>query len=138
MVKLRDGTAWGRVGGTPTIGESDFSIQMEMTEAEFKANITTHAKVLKYWKTKMAEEEDYERFKRVRFAFGWIEGTFGGNRTGSQGESARSDMHAVFYKRGGSIPIPGYDCAWFNKLPEGFSCGRGSGPNFDCNPKGES
>ncbi len=82
---------------------------MEMGESDFRSNITTHPKIMQRWKDRLSKE-DFEKFRRIKFAFGTIEGTFGkdGSLKGPNNETAKSDMHAVFYRRGGELVTPSF------------------------------
>ena len=80
--------------------------------------------------------EEIEEIKKFRLVFGFILGTDipGGSTqekwsmswsVGPRGEEARADRFAVFYKNGT------YDfgrIGWWNRLPQGFSCGKGYVP----------
>ena len=50
---------------------------------------------------------------------------------GPSGEAAWADRYAVFYKNG-TYDFGRPDCAWYNQLPQGFSCGKGSVPIQEC------
>ena len=123
---------------------------MKMTAEEFDQSITMHPKMLE-WFSKDKTPEEIEEIKKFRLALGVIIGTDipGGSTqerwfrsckscgsqwsVGPSGEKAWADRYAVFYKNGTSELLDPQACSWFNQLPQGFSCGRGSVPIRDCN-----
>ena len=123
---------------------------MKMTAEEFDQSITMHPKMLE-WFSKDKTPEEIEEIKKFRLALGMIMGTDipGGSTqerwfrsckscgsqwsVGPSGEKAWADRYAVFYKNGTSELLDPQACSWFNQLPQGFSCGRGSVPIRGCN-----
>ena len=115
---------------------------MKMTAEEFDQSITMHPKMLE-WFSKDKTPEEIEEIKKFRLALGMIMGADipGGSTqergpfswsVGPSGEKAWVDRFAVFYKNG-TFDFGRPDCAWYNQLPQGFSCGKGSVPIQDCN-----
>jgi len=136
------------------INETNFKISMNMTAEEFDQSITM---VDRYEISRDKTPKEIEEIKSLRFALGVIiGGDFQGGSTqrvryrscgpsatcgsqwsiGSSGENAWADRYAVFYKNGTNEKfqklIDLEACSWFNQLPQGFSCGRGSVPVQDC------
>ena len=121
---------------------------MNMTAEEFDQSITM---VDRYGIFSDKTPEEIEEIKKFRLALGVIIGTDipGGSTqerwfrsckscgsqwsVGPSGEKAWADRYAVFYKNGTSELLDPQACSWFNQLPQGFSCGRGSVPIRDCN-----
>ena len=115
---------------------------MEMTAEEFDRSITLHPTLLEpLLKGKTAKE--IEEIKNFRLAIGFvngvdfpggsIKGRFFPYSVGPNGEKAVADRFAIFYKNG-TYDFDGKPaCAWYNQLPQGFSCGIGSPPIEECN-----
>ena len=113
-----------------------------MTAEEFDQSITMHPKMLEWFSKDKRYKDKIEEIKKFRLALGMIMGADipGGSTqergpfswsVGPSGEKAWVDRFAVFYKNGTyDIGLPA--CSWFNQLPQGFSCGRGSVPVQDC------
>merc|ERR1711983_275181 len=133
------------------INETNFKISMNMTAEEFDQSITlANHRLNEISRDKTPEE--IEEIKSFRLALGVIiGGDFQGGSTqrdwlrsckrscgsqwsvGPSGEKAWADRYAVFYKNGTSELLDLQACSWFNQLPQGFSCGKGSVPIQDCN-----
>ena len=157
---VRDGTAFKMITESNEINETNFKIsvnmtfflsyfnilmyvlQMKMTAEEFDQSITMHPKMLE-WFSKDKTPEEIEEIKKFRLALGMIMGADipGGSTqergpfswsVGPSGEKAWVDRFAVFYKNG-TYDFGRPDCAWYNQLPQGFSCGKGSVPIQECN-----
>merc|ERR1712062_876101 len=138
----RDGTAFNMITESNDINETNFKISMKMTAEEFDQSITMHPKMLE-WFSKDKTPEEIEEIKKFRLALGMIMGADipGGSTqergpfswsVGPSGEKAWVDRFAVFYKNG-TYDFGRPDCAWYNQLPQGFSCGKGSVPIQECN-----
>ena len=135
---IRDGSAWKHATNTSFMLDKErleFSIEMDMTAEEFAANITSHNDTIFYWSSDL-DESGIETLLNSRLAIGFVEGDFaGGEATGPNVERATADMFAVFFRSGehkvSSLPKV-EDCNWFDKLPQGFSCGRGAPADPNC------
>merc|ERR1712062_821958 len=132
------------------INETNFKISMNMTAEEFDQSITlTNHRLNEISRDKTHEE--IEEIKKFRLALGVIiGGDIQGGSTkreglrsckrscgsqwsvGPSGEKAWADRYAVFYKNGTSELLDPQACSWFNQLPQGFSCGKGSVSIQDC------
>jgi len=135
---VRDGTAFKRITKSNDISETNFEISMKLTAEEFDQSITMHPKILERLSRDKTTEE-IEKIKNFRLALGFIIGTdISGGSTqglwsyGPNDEKAWADRFAVFYKNG-TKDFGRSECAWYNQLPQGFSCGKGSVPIQECN-----
>ena len=154
---VRDGTAFKMTTESNDIYETNFKIsvskrhysllffnflipvlKMNLTAEEFDQSITMHPKILERFSRDKTTEE-IEEIKNFRLAIGFIIGTdFPGGSTqgpwsvGPNDEKAWADRFAVFYKNG-TKDFGRSECAWYNQLPQGFSCGKGSIPIQECN-----
>ena len=112
-----------------------------MSAEEFHQSITLHPNMLE-WHSKDKTPEEIEEIKDFRLAIGFVFGVdIPGGTTkgrwfpysvGPNGEKAVADRFAVFYKNG-TYDFGRASCAWYNQLPQGFSCGIGSVPIRECN-----
>ena len=112
-----------------------------MSAEEFHQSITLHPNMLE-WHSKDKTPEEIEEIKDFRLAIGFVFGVdIPGGTTkgrwfpysvGPNGEKAVADRFAVFYKNG-THDFGRPSCAWYNQLPQGFSCGKGSTPISECN-----
>ena len=137
--KVRDGTAWSMVTKSRNLTSADFTIEMDITSEELYDRITTHPDVMERWLTRIDPDDpdELDELQSFRLAMGIISGHYEGrseeNRNlGPNGEMASADVFAVFYKNG-TFNFNRPDCAWYNQLPQGFSCGKGAEPIRECN-----
>ena len=112
---------------------------MNITAEELHDKITLHPHLYKRYLTRIdsQNEAQVEELKNFRLAMGIISGHYEGRPEenlleGPNGEMATADVYAVFYKNG-TFDFDRPKCAWFNQLPQGFSCGKGSKPIRECN-----
>jgi len=130
-----------------TYDETRFKISMNMTVEKFDQSITISPKILKRFTEGKTLEETNE-VKNFRLAIGYVGGLDipgGSNQVkwslfphsvGPRGETANVDRFAVFYKNG-TFDFGRPSCAWYNQLPQGFSCGKGSTPIKECSGRFE-
>ena len=109
---------------------------MDMDEQDLNQNITLHPSMEKYFSDKHPDK--VEELLEYRLAIGFVLGIYEGSSDkdifskGPNGEKAMADRYAVFYKNG-TFDFGRPACAWYNQLPQGFSCGKGSRPISECN-----
>ena len=118
---------------------------MPMTAEEFDQSITLSPQILQRAQRHKTPEE-IEELKNFRLAIGFVsgfdfpEGSIKGRRfpyeVGPNDEKAWADRFAVFYKNG-TYNFGRPSCAWYNQLPQGFSCSKGSTPISECNRRWE-
>ena len=124
---------------------------MDISKEEFDQDITLHPSLTKRWLGRMNKgplagrkpNVTLDQLNNLKFAMGLIlDGKIASLRSYDTDDSyqdgalAMADMYVVFYKNDtesifeklGKLP----NCHWFNKIPQGFSCGRGTRPNPSC------
>ena len=108
---------------------------MDMNAQNLNQNITLHPSIENRFSNRYPEK--VEDLLEYRLAIGFVLGVYEGSsekdlfHKGPNGEQAMADRYAVFYKNGTfDFGLPA--CAWFNELPQGFSCGKGSRPVSEC------
>ena len=138
--------SWSYTGGISNIQDNKFTIKMDISKEEFDQDITLHPSVTKFWLGKRRHgpqagtkpDVTLDQLNNLKFAMGLIlDGKFASFRVSYEdGALAMADMYVVFYKNDtesifeklGKLP----NCHWFNKIPQGFSCGRGTRPDPSC------
>ena len=148
-----NGEQWRMLTTSTITTDSSFKLELETTTEEMNQNITLYSRI----KNALIDGnvEVAEKLENFRFAMGVITGHYDEEQPqkniynsnlwknlvqGPHQEMAFADIYVVFYKHDyGSSPFKHFgfpDCNWFNQLPEGFSCGKGSNTDPECNRNG--